>query len=114
MGDNQGTSDGLLRNSFLLYVECHLDHFFFIDCFRIISEGEEKEIVLKAENEEARDSWLKKVVSASVAFSQAKRKRKKEMNDKSMLFKMSAVPYSVSVCSVCTYIHIWMVASLVA
>jgi hypothetical protein len=52
------------------------------DCFRIISEGEEKEIVLKAENEEARDSWLKKVVSASVAFSQAKRKRKKEMNDK--------------------------------
>jgi Ca2+-dependent lipid-binding protein len=82
IGDNQGTSDGLLRNSFLLYVECHLDHFFFIDCFRIISEGEEKEIVLKAENEEARDSWLKKVVSASVAFSQAKRKRKKEMNDK--------------------------------
>ena len=52
------------------------------DQLRIISEGDEKELVLKAESEDARDTWIKKVVTASVSYSQAKRKRNKELNEK--------------------------------
>ena len=54
-----------------------------VECFRLVSEGEEKEIVLKCDSEEARNTWLQKVVKASISFSQAKRKRNKEMKEKS-------------------------------
>ena len=46
------------------------------EAFKLVYQTDEKELVLRAESEKAKDEWIRKTWSAVIAFTQTKRQQK--------------------------------------
>ena len=52
------------------------------DTFRLLYQLEEKDIVLKAESEKAKEDWTKHIWDAVISYTQVKRDKKRQQKEK--------------------------------